>query len=171
MMAAYQTVQLDFAEVVAKLKSKEFTTRKRTGSHFRSDNWSLFEEIVSHEGIVVRNFVFCTGCGKVITYNSANGTNNLTRHKKTCSVQSNKLDSYVINKKIDFSKRDRDNILSASERFCYEDLRPFQAIEGNGWINLLGTVSAITVRNGLLSADTIKILLPAPTTVSSLFYL
>lgn len=170
MTAVCRMVQLVFTEVVAKLKSEEFTTRERSGGRFRSDNWSLFEEIVNNYGMVVQNFVFCTNCERVITYNSASGTDNLTRHKKRCIVQSNKLDSYVVNRKIDFSKRDRDEILSASNRFCYEDLRPFQAIEGNGLIKFLGAVSAITVRHGLLSADMIKKILPVRTTVSSLLY-
>lgn len=161
-------VCLEYKEILENLKSKTFSTRKRFDSKYRSNNWVLFHEIVTDERLVVSNFVFCTKCKSIIKYDTAGGTGNLNKHRKRCSSQRNTMDSYAVKNNIKFEKRDTDEILSAAKRFCYKDLRPFTAIEGDGLIDLLYTVSAITARHGLLSKDIIKNLLPHPTTVSRL---
>lgn len=143
-------------EVEAKLKSKEFTTRKRVGSMYSSSNWSLFHEIVTNEELVVSNFVYCTNCNLIKTYSSINGTNNLTRHMKSCKKENNTIKNHFSKKNLKIVQRDKDQVLQASKRFCYKDLRPFVAIEGDGLIELLHAVSAVTLRQGLLSIDDIK---------------
>lgn len=159
---------MERADVEAKLKSDLFKTRERTGLAYRSSNWSMFKEIVSDEGNLVSNFVYCTNCAKVISYNPSKGTNNLNRHRTACSKKSTgTIEKYMV-RPINFLPKDKAGILDAAKKFCYQDLRPFSAIEGDGLIKLLHEVSSVTNRYGLLSENQIRSLLPCRTTVRQL---
>lgn len=119
------------------LKSDLFKTRERTGLAYRSKNWSMFKEIVSDEGNLVSNFVYCTNCTKVISYNPSNGTTNLNRHRTACSKKPTGSILKYMERSINFLPKDKAGILDGAKKFCYQDLRPFSAIEGNGLIKLL----------------------------------
>lgn len=158
-------MHLERTDIEAKLKLNLFKTRERTGLAYRSTNWSLFKEIVTDEGNLVSNFVYCTNCAKVISYNTVKGTNNLNRHRNACSKKpTGTIQNYMV-RPINFLPKDKAGVLDAAKKFCYQDLRPFSAIEGNGLIKLLHEVSSVTNRYGLLSEDQIRLLLPCRTTV------
>lgn len=158
---------LKLEDIREKLVSNEFKTQKRVGSKYHSSNWNIYHEIVSQDGTVIPNYVVCTNCNKLQRYEPEKGTNNLTRHMKACTMPKNTLKRYLVKSSISLDKADKDGILNASKRFCYQDLRPFQAIQGEGLVDLLHAISAITAHHGLLSKEQIKEIVPNPKTVSS----
>lgn len=153
-------------EIRKKLDTKEFTTRKRVGSRYSSSNWNTFHEIVSHDCSVIPNFVVCTNCKKLQRYEPEKGTNNLTRHAQACTKPNNTIKKFFGKRTISLDRADKTSMLNAAKRFCYFDLRPFTALKGDGLIELLHTVSAITSRHGILTKEQIKEIVPVLTTVS-----
>lgn len=153
-------------DIRKKLDTKEFTTRKRVGSKYSSSNWNTFHEIVSNDSSVIPNYVVCTNCKKLQRYEPEKGTNNLTRHAQACSKPNNTIKKFFGKRTINLDKADKTSMLNAAKRFCYKDLRPFTALEGDGLIDLLHTVSAITSQHGILTKDQIKEIVPVSTTVS-----
>lgn len=160
-------MSLNLEEIKEKLASKEFITQKRAGSRYTSSNSNTFHEIVTKDGLLVPNYVFCTNCNKLQRYEPIKGTNNLNRHMQACTMPKNSIKRYLAKKSISLDRADKNSLLNAAKRFCYLDLRPFKAVEGEGLIDLLHAVSSITARHGLLSKEQLNEIIPAPLTVCS----
>lgn len=153
-------------DIRKKLDTKEFKTRKRVGFRYSSSNWNTFHEIVSHDCSVIPNYVICTNCKKIQRYEPQKGTNNLTRHAQACTKPNYTLKKFFGKRTISLDKVDKTSMLNAAKRFCYNDLRPFTALEGDGLIELLHTVSTITARHGIVTKEQIREIVPVSTTVS-----
>lgn len=153
-------------EIRKKLDAKEFTTRKRIGSRYSSSNWNSFHEIVRDDCSVIPYYVVCIYCNKLQRYEPEKGTNNLTRHAQACTKPNNTINKFFGKRTMSLDKADKTSMLNAAKRFCYNDLRPFTALEGDGLIELLHAVSTITSKHGILTKDQIKEIVPVSTTVS-----
>lgn len=120
-------------------------------------------EIVSEDNKLIENFVCCEKCKAILDYDTKKGTKKIKNHMANCKQR--KIDSFVQKRNINFSKDEKDAVIEAAMKFCYKDIRPFHAVKGDGLIDLLVQINAVSTKYGRLSRDEIEKYMPVPNTV------
>lgn len=140
-------------------------------SHWKKDNggvlrpsssvWNTFYEIKDENGEIVKNHICCIQCKKVYKYLPANGTSKLLNHQKSCLnksiLKSQSQDGNVANVVVrenrymdDLLPEDRLILKKACSEFIIRDMRPINALFGNGLHKLLKSYVYICIKyNGL----------------------
>ena len=141
------------------LSSGEFTLSEVSG---KSNVWKNFKLIVQENTQTCVGYVQCQKCLNFFSYNSKSGTSHLRRHncgKKT----SFKLTNFLKPQTSSTDKSDKQTVLQAAIKLCSKDLRPFDIVSGEGFINFAQVLINIGAKKGNIDASDI---LPHPTTIS-----
>lgn len=125
-------------------------------------------------------FVSCNSCKVILAFTSANGTNNLKSHLKSCSKATATYPSapfeqktihsfYSSSKPVKISKTIRTSVMQACSEFAALDGRAFATMKGTGFQNL---AQVLFDAGRSLSNSSIQIedILPHPTTVNRIFF-
>lgn len=142
--------------------------KRRRTSRSGIDYWQYFREIYDNNDNIILDYIACEKCSEIIYYRSADGTAPMQRHldKHSTSGQSNTMDQFVRKPVKNFSSFDREKSKLMSTDFVIKDVRPFEAIAGNGLIALLMFFSQLGHKYGPLSYEDVVEILPSPQTIS-----
>lgn len=115
-----EEVNRRIAELHEKIQLKTYTYQKREG--FKSDVWDVFYIILDESGKEIEQFFYCIRCSE-IEYSARSGgsTTQLLRHPCVCKSESASIDNLSVEK-----------LKKAAAKFICCDLRPMNAIEGDG---------------------------------------
>lgn len=145
-----------------KQKANELESRRKTEK--KSEAWEIFNEIIDKSNLkVVSNFVMCSQCCRFQEYNGET-TSNLIRHK--CVERQRTLDSFI-NKKTKIIQEDLNKVKGACVKFIAKDLRPYNAMEGDGLFDLLKCMINIGKIYPMISESEMNNLIPCRNTVKS----
>lgn len=149
-----------------KIKTGECILETHRG---KSKVWDLFSKIIYANNDEVQlpkdtGYVCCTKCKTILTYSSSCGVSHLNRHKCQLNVNNERIDNF-------FAKRNKPNIPSTVTieavncciKLCSLDIRPFEAVDGEGFRQLCQFLINTGARYGKIDAAD---LMPHPTTVS-----
>jgi len=149
-----------------KIKTGECILETHRG---KSKVWDLFSKIIYANNDEVQlpkdtGYVCCTKCKTILTYSSSCGVSHLNRHKCQLNVNNERIDNF-------FAKRNKPNIPSSVTieavncciKLCSLDIRPFEAVDGEGFRQLCQFLINTGARYGKIDAAD---LMPHPTTVS-----
>lgn len=145
--------------VSEKIKSNVYTVRAPT-SKKRSDVWKSLNEIIDSDGNQLLKFVACSSCSTVLRYDSKKlGNNHLKAHIDSHKA-TNSIHRFVTKEK-EISSADRRAVLESFIDFVTLDLRPYNAVNGDGMIRLLQTFMRLGSIHGCLDQKAIQRVLPA----------
>lgn len=132
------------------------------------EHFQFIRDIYDDNDNHIVDYVACFKCKDVIYYNTDNGTAPLIRHFKDKHKPgpNNTIDSFLQRPIKNFSSFDKDKVKSAATDFVVKDCRPFEAISGNGLINLLIFFTQVGHKYGPLTQEDVTEILPSPQTVS-----
>lgn len=148
----------------AKVKLKEGQYVLRNG-HGKAEFWKVYKKLFTSDGKDT-NCVQCQNCNRFDEYDTNKGLKTLNGHAKICNaIGAPKLDGFI-QREIKLNKFEQDVLTKAAVKFCYKDMRPFVAVEGDGLRGLLEAVSAISAKYGRLSESQLKKVLPVANTVN-----
>lgn len=166
------------AEIKLKIRNKEYWTKPRTLKRKRSSEiWDIVHEIWKNEDdkeVLIVNYVACSLCDSVFIYDmKSSGTTTILNHtrdhkKNICNGNSgtNKINTFFNAEKRAIAADDRAQIKLASVKFVTKDLRPYEAVVGEGLNNLLWLMWNLGAKYGSVSKEQIHELIPSPQTVS-----
>lgn len=148
---------LDKNQIDQKHSKGELLSRQKSTGNARSLVWNQFHEVIDkNTGLVVTNFVKCTICNQYYQYNGST-TSTLRRHKCHKSKQQ-RIDTFFPgttgNRKL--SSSDKAIVLDAATKFVVKDLRPLQAVEGEGMVDLIITMVQMGAKNPWLTNEDIR---------------
>lgn len=152
-------------QLLEKQHAGELEIRPKTISKaIKSNVWSIFHEIVDKSNSnIVSNFVKCTKCDKFQPFKGPT-TTQLNRHK--CSSRQQNLLSFV-SKKTTVKKEDLENLKNACVKFVVKDIRPYFAVEGDGFIDVLKCMTNIGLKYPFINESEIEDLIPSRNTVKN----
>lgn len=146
---------------------------KKKQNSTSSELWEHFHQVFVNND--QQPFVSCNTCKKILVFTSANGTNNLKSHLKSCSKsisicnrspysQTTIQEFYSPSKPIQISKKIKSAVLEACTEFAALDGRAFATMKGNGFQSL---AQVLFDAGRLLHRSSVQIenILPHPTTV------
>lgn len=147
----------------------------KSDSRAHSSVWNTFYDIFDDDDKLVEDYVCCFSCKKIYKHLSANGTSKLLRHQNVCLQQSLKTAESTENNEEpagrtnrylnDLLPEDKLLISKACSELIIRDLRPVNALYGDGINALLKTYAYICIKyNGLRNSP--KEYLPSRHTVS-----
>lgn len=149
-----------YSDIKNKLSTGEYILLDVAG---KSEIWKRFKLVAVKESGESIGFVQCEKCLIFLSYNSSkSGTSHLRRHNCIAN-SSNKLTSFFKPQSRNIDKKDKETLLQASVEMCCKDLRPFDIVSGEGFVNFAQTLVNIGVKNGNINVTDI---LPHPTTIS-----
>ncbi|CAF1549091.1 unnamed protein product [Adineta ricciae] len=120
-------------------ESLKFIQKQKTLNS--SQLWEYFHQIFVNN--IQQQFVTCNGCKSLLVYTSANGTNNMKTHLKSCSTtkvsnlnQKKVHELFSPKKTLKVRRKIRLSVIQACTEFSALDGRPFEVINGNGFKTL-----------------------------------
>lgn len=150
---------LSASEVSTSLKKGTFMTKK--SRNLKSDIWQSFSIVHDGEGNQLP-FACCDKCHKVLTYNGhKSGTSGLKRHACTVLKGQRLLEFKGNNTKV--SDAVKVKTVDKCVDFVSADLRPYDSIAGEGFIQLTQHLVDTAATIGRYD---VRDILPHPTTVS-----
>uniref|UniRef100_A0A1B0D3I4 RNase H type-1 domain-containing protein n=1 Tax=Phlebotomus papatasi TaxID=29031 RepID=A0A1B0D3I4_PHLPP len=136
----------------------------------KSTIWKKFKLIRDEKNNEIKNWVACGDCLKIYSFDSRKtGTSNLQRHNcATASEGINRITSYLTKANdADRVKLPQEDIKKLTKAMCemvVKDMRPMEAVSGEGLLSVLQTVYNLGVKHGKIIP--IKDEIPHPTTIS-----
>ncbi|KAA0722794.1 Transposable element Hobo transposase [Triplophysa tibetana] len=159
---------MDPEELKKKIARGDCKVVDNTSSKLKSSVWEKFRVISDEESNIVKGFAACKTCLKVFVFDSRRcGTSSLRKHADTCA--GNKLTRSIeqyLSKGTELKvprRDDKDTITRLSVNFVCNDIRPFDAVHGEGFFALAQGLIDVGAKAGRVD---VKQLLPDPTTVS-----
>lgn len=146
------------------VKSGKYTLKVRLREKVSENSrvsraWNTFYNVVDDNGIVLEDFVCCIYCKKTYIYVTSSGTKKFLNHQDAClrSLLSAKLNADESNKNStenrylnDLNAADKLLMTAACSDLIIRDLRPLNALNGEGLNALLKTYAYICLKyNGL----------------------
>lgn len=139
------------------LQESRWKKEANSGRRTPSSAWNTFYEIEDEDGTIVKDHVCCLHCKKVYKYLQASGTTKLIKHQASClkicteSSESAQNGTEIANKKDnkymnDLSQEDRLKITNACAGMVVRDMRPINALYGEGLHGLLNTYAHISLK-------------------------
>lgn len=123
--------------------------------------------MIVDEKNVPTNYVKCKFCNRIDEYDKVKGTKGLKTHTTLCnSLSASCSVKPFITKDIILSKDEKTSLNMAALGYCYKDLRPFMAIEGEGLRSLLLAISKLSSKYGQFSEEQLNKYLLCPNSVS-----
>lgn len=113
-------------EIKEKIDCGNFSHRPKSNAR-SSIVWNVFNEIVDSDGVIVKDFFYCTKC-QAINQSMKGTTTQLLRH--SCVV---KLMPGTSSDRIKIDQTDFDNLKTAAAKFVCLDLRAFHSVECPGF--------------------------------------
>lgn len=162
---------MDHDEIRKKINENVYSTRDKllegnASKRFKSPIWSICHEILDEDGKLVPQAIYCIKCKRVFKYNSrSNGTTQILNHGCLNNVNQTKIDGFGTTKK-NIAQTDKDKLKESAVSFVSKDLRPFEALSGDGLFDLLKVCVNIGAKYGNLEDSELKSLIPNPPTVS-----
>lgn len=164
-----------YPEIEEKLRSGEYTLREATGrKNTCRITWSQIRYIQDEQGNEINNFFCCGKCSFIFNLELRNSGRVLKRHVQSqCRGQpENTISNYFSAEYQEAKKRkikpiDKVAVRGASVGFVIRDMRPISAINGEGLMQLMATMTSIGAKYGELSIsalDSLK-LVPSRQTV------
>lgn len=130
-------------ELRKKLVNKQYKVVANASSKVKSDVWKHFGCVADAENNVVEGFAACMKCLKVFVHDSRKcGTSSLKKHADVCAATSENasrtmMESFV--KKTTVlqvpRKEDKDAVTKLCVGFVCNDIRPFEAVHGEGFLH------------------------------------
>lgn len=128
--------------------------------------WNTFYNIADEDGKVLKEFVCCIYCKKVYKFIAKSGTSKLLNHQNSClkaalekkniTNENNEVPHEINRYMEDLTKEDKLLIKKACSDFIIRDLRPLNALNGEGLNALLKAFSYICLKyNGLQKEPTV----------------
>jgi hypothetical protein len=150
-------------------KSVKFVEKKKTSAS--SEWWQYYHHIIvnGHQ----QQFLSCNVCKTLLLFISANGTNNLRSHFKSCTKkdkdtnfvnQQTVHDFYSSSNQVQVPKQIKLSVTQACAEFCALDARAFAIVQCDGFHNLANALF-VAGRRCHKSSIQIKDILPHSTTV------
>lgn len=153
--------ETDLETVRNKLSEGTFTVIDNVG---RGAFWKSYQAIQTDDAVIT-NYIRCRYCLKIDKYDTkAIGTKHLSTHASKCSSPVETIDTWIP-KHITITAEEKKMLSQAAAIFCSMDIRPFLAVEGDGFIKLMTALSQIAAKYGRLDEVNIKRILPTRQTV------
>lgn len=157
-----EIVNVNRMEAKQKLKEGEYILRDGQG---KADFWKVYKKLFTSDGKDT-NCVQCQNCCRFDEYDTNKGLKTMNVHAKMCNAFGvQKLDAFI-QREIKLNTSEKDELIKAAVKFCYKDMRPFVAVEGEGLRSLLEAISTISAKYGRLSGYQLKEMLPVANTVN-----
>lgn len=103
------------------------------------------------------NYVKCHFCNRIDKYDTKLlGTNTLNAHAEKCNTTLRTIDSYVQHKNPVITTEDKKTLTKAAALFCYNDMHPFNAIQGDGFIKFMSVYSGVVAKYGKLDEKKVQ---------------
>lgn len=130
--------------------------------------WQHFSNIVcAATNVQVKGFIACNDCRKVFKNSSSGGTSNALAHMKKHKQPKQTIDKYIAPvKSAVLTLSERDGLAEASINFVCKDLRPYAALEGEGFLDFAHTIWNLGAKHGAATRDHISSILPSAVTLS-----
>ena len=154
-------------DIKRKIRQNVYETEAKDAA--RNPLWQHFRAIICAQVDGERctiPFVSCAKCDTILSYSSArSGTSHLRRHADACYATSSTGTASVANffKSSSVPKAAKDYIIDKCVDFVCKDIRPFNAINGPGFQELVQALINVGVQYGQVRASEV---LPDCTTVS-----
>lgn len=154
--------------------SVKFVEKKKTSTS--SELWKYYHQIIVNGHL--QQFVSCNVCKALLLFTSANGTNNLRSHFKSCTKQDKVTnfdnqrtvhDFYSSSNEVQVPRQIKLSVTQACTEFCALDARAFAVVQGDGFHNLANALFDAG-RRCHKSSIKIKDILPHSTTVRIVKY-
>jgi hypothetical protein len=146
-------------------------SQKTSENSKNSRAWNTFHNVVDEKGTVQDEFVCCINCKKVYKFIPTSGTTKLLNHQNAClkstlTAKPKKNEGPELNKYLnDLTAADKLLITKACSHFIIRDLRPLNALNGEGLNELLKVYGYISLKyNGI--QDEPRLYLPSTETVA-----
>jgi hypothetical protein len=154
-------------EILKKLRQNVYMSEAKEG---KNSLWQFFKSVYQIVGTdkSYLPYVMCARCEKILSYDSAKGgTSHLRRHVDACAAAkqtagTTSLSSFF--KTTSIPKAAKDHITEKCVEFVCRDIRPFNTVEGEGFLDLAQALINVGVRYGQVNAADV---LPHRTTVSN----
>lgn len=106
----------------------------------------------------------CHLCKAFLTYNSVKtGTSHLNGHKCKVSSHYGNIEPYFAKKGSVIPAGVRETVADVCVHLCAKDIQPFDAVSGDGFVDIANVLISFGVHCGRVDARTV---LPYPTTIS-----
>lgn len=161
---------MSLEDVLERVKIGDYSTRDKfhngTSKGFKSAIWTVCHEIYDELGEKVQNVVYCTKCEKVFKYSRTHGTTTILNHG-CLSVPNDqtKIDAFATTTK-PIAASDKFKVKESAMSFVAKDIRPFEALNGNGFFQIIKMFVYIGAKYGMLADQEIRALIPSPNTIS-----
>lgn len=135
---------------------------------FLLDLWNSFDQIFCCDtNVLIPEVVACKTCKKVLRYQTKNGSSNALSHAEKHIAMKNTIETFLIKPKgLNLLSGDKDRLMQSFVQFVTKDIRPYQAVEGEGMLDLLNTIWNLGARYGAATKEEIIEVLPSAVTVS-----
>lgn len=155
---------LESKDIIHKISTGELKCVKNEIG--KSAVWKHFLEIVDAQSKKKLEYVQCETCKCVLKYKSSSGSSRLSRHSKTCAPScsaSKPIEQYFHPSPKQITAEQKKNILDSCVKLCTEDLRPFDIVEGQGFVHLAQNLINLGATLGKVKVTDV---LPHRTTIS-----
>ncbi|KAK7886829.1 hypothetical protein WMY93_026450 [Mugilogobius chulae] len=141
-----------------KIKNGEYRVQAKCG---KSDIWSRFHIVVDKDNMHL-DYASCKSCKKILGYTGKTGTSGLRRH--TCSTLLGQSTlSFKPKETETLPLKVKQDILQTCVNLCCKDIRPFDIVAGEGFIEFVEHIVDVTAKYKKFD---VKKALPHPTTLS-----
>jgi hypothetical protein len=178
--AAQKTLSKAILKQLISAKDISVTYSKQNEKDHTSKVWSHFNTIFVNN--IKQDYVLCESCQFLIAYKHITGTGGMQKHITSCLQKSSSLDqlnekkitSYfnsTKNKQNHVSRELKNKMTSALTEFIILDSRPFEIVNGAGFINLMDVV--LSTGRSLLDSTIVSasdLLADARTVSSKIFF-
>lgn len=145
-MAEHFIEDINYVEILKKIGDGVYSVGKSLQKS-RSEVWKIILSVYDEHKAVVKGIVYCPNCRKLIKHTSQTGTSSLLWHIKKCKAVSIDADTTNVNEanqegniyQSQMSKAHKEMMLNATVDFVTMDMRPVNALYGEGLHSLLTT--------------------------------
>lgn len=130
-------------EIRQKIKDNVYTTKGKfvdgnVSKRFKSPIWSVCDEIWNENNEKLPNAIYCVKCQNVFKYDArSNGTTQILNHGCLKDSNSLKITGFGVAKNVAISSIDMQKIKDSAVAFVSKDLRPFEALNGTGFHQMI----------------------------------
>lgn len=170
-----KTISLSVETVRAQIKNGLYSVREVKKRHSKNSSpvWKYIQHVIDENQNVIAHFYCCSNCSNIIP-NESKSTTPFIRHIETCILEKKQIpitqfattsmDEPTQNT-IKVSMQYRQKLKDGMAQFVCNDLRPFVAVEGAGFVAAMCASFELGQANPKLGASDFQIILPGRKTV------